>query len=557
MEALKGIMTDNIIDGRNRFRSTATPRSILAVMERDSSARIRPEDRVTLASNLGEWAAKIDPENPARVAKGWFDRWDGDRWQKRKKFICFPGEDNRDPAAAGQLAANRGDWKALIEAAGYERFPHEGALAERDRENLRRSLLRGTKYVPRVEPFSAGDADAQRLMTSLAQSICEQIADLPRLDHLWEVLEITPFSIARAGVKEFDHERHDDPAVEMASRAASNIRDIDASLGIGRFGNDPLVRFHRVFGTEADDGDAETTWAFPQMRLGLLGFQTEKRIFVVPADFFAELRAAGLYDIAERANPADWVSAWLMWKGLIHEDTETRSWTLRDVEYKSDTGYGWTYIDCEVVREAWLSCRRKSDGSPGLWLSVDTSDNLFERFYPVLRQFDCLAAEAAAASVQLGQLPFHADVVGEYGFLSWPEHDQLFSLVELPENARLPGLLEFPDECEGEWGDADDLPFVGGWLDDASNDDLQNILFRLPLGARFLPSIPTNPKAPPICRPGTIAEALFANLTCLPEEQVCTYLAHAGERIAEAGLSFHQAVMDFYGKLIEELRNDF
>lgn len=556
-------MTDNIIDGRSRFRSQTTPRSILAIMEKDSSPRLRPEDRVTLASNLGEWAAKIDPENPARVAKRWFDRWDGDRWQKRKKFICLPGEDSRDPAAAGQLAASRGDWQALIDAAAHDRFPQAGPAAERDRENLRRTLLRGTKHVPEVERLSAGDADAQRLMISLTQKICDRMADVQGLDRLWEVLQMTPFSIDIAGLNDFDNNGHDDNAIEMASRAASGIKDLVPWYGRA-FVADPLLRFGKVDASSSETADGEIAWAFPELRLGLLGFQVNTRIFVVPPDFIAELRATGTHQIGQRDEPADWVSTWLSWKGLIHEDGEyCNAWTLPEVEYTPGAGYGWTQFTCEIVREAWLSCRPKADGRPGLWLSVDTSDDTWERFYPVLRQIDCLATEAAAPSGLLSQLPFYAPEVGGdpylargYGVLSWPERDPVFNIEQAPEFAPPSGLLDSLDDFEGEWGDANDLPSVGGWLDDAPNAELQNILFRLPPGARFLPSIPTDPKAPPICRTGTIAETLFANLACLPEEQVYFDLVHAGERLAEAGLRFHDALMEHYGRLIDDLRDD-
>ena len=555
-------MTENIIYSHGRFGAQTTPRSILAIMEKDSSPRIRPEDRVTLASNLGEWAAKIDPENPARVAKRWFDRWDGDRWQKRKKFICFPGEDSRDPAAAGQLAASRGDWKALIDAAAYDQFPQEGPAAERDRENLRRSLLRGTKHVPEVERLSAGDADAQRLMISLTQKICDRMADVQGLDRLWEVLQMTPFAIDEAGLNDFDNNGHDDNAIEMASRSASGIRDLVPWYG-RKFVADPLARFGKVDASSPETADAETAWAFPQLRLGLLGFGIDTRIFVVPPDLIAQLRAAGNFDIRQDDDDLEcWISTWLDWKGLIRDDRE--GWTLPEVEYTPEAGYGWTQFAYEIVREAWLSCRPKADGRPGLWLSVDTSDAKQERFYPVLRQIDCLATEAAATPVLLKYIPwFNENGVGgrlhpsdEYRLVSWPERDQVFTIDQRPEFAPLPGLLDPLDDFEGEWGDANDLPSVGGWLDDASNAELQNILFRLPPGARFLPSIPTDPKAPPICRTGTIAETLFANLTCLPEEQVYFDLAHAGERLAEAGLRFHDALMDHYGRLIDQLPDD-
>lgn len=561
-------MTDNIIDGRDRFAAKATgnavPRSILAIMEEDTSTRIRREDRVTLASNMGDWAAKISPQDPSRVAKRWFDKWDGDRWQKRKKFICFPGEAPRNPAAPGELAASRGDWQALIDAAVHNRFPLAGPAAARDRENLRRTLLRGTKYVPEVQRLSAGDADAQRLMISLTQKICDRMADVHGLDRLWDVLQITPFTVVWAGLNDFDNNGHDDNAIEMASRAASDIRDLVCWFGLERFDKNMLARFGKPFASDPVPDDAEIDWAFPQLRLGLLGFQVDARIFVVPPNVIAQLRAAGDYDIREDDDDLEsWISTWLQWKGLIYDDSEDRgAWTLPEVEYTPEVGYGWTQSKYEVVREAWLSCRPKADGKPGLWLSVERGHDSFERCYPILRQIDCLATEAAAPSVLLSSLPFYTSEMGNphaaggYGLLRWPDWDPVFTNERGLEVSAPPGLLDLLDGFEGEWGDADDLPSFGGWIDDTSNEELQNTLFRLSPGARFVSSIPTHPNAPPICRTCTIADALLTNLACLPEEQIYFQLADAGERLAEAGLRFHNALMEYYSRLIDLLPDD-
>lgn len=578
-------MTDNIIDGRSRFQSKSqqksASRSVLAIMERDNSPRIPPEARVTLASNLGEWAAKVDPENPARVAKRWFDRWDGDRWQKRKKFICFPGENSRDPAAAGQLAANRGDWQALINAAVYDHFPNEGSAAKRDRENLRRILLRGTKYVPNVDRLSAGDLDAQRLLITFAQKVCERMANVQGLGRLWDVLQTTPFSILEGDANDFDNRGYGSNEIQTAACAADDIRDLLPWLGRERL-IDGSMRFAKVntidsqlrwafpeYGnldaSNLEAIDPQIQWAFPQIRLGLLGFRLDTRIFVVPADFLDELRAAGFDQIRETdTDLAHWVSTWLDWKGLIKVDaTDLGEWVLPEIEFATETGYGWTHFTYEIAREAWLSCQPKADGSPGLWVSVDTSDGQFERFYPVLQEIDCLATEAASPPVFLEHIPwFYADGVGNsadpadsYNLLSWPARDRVFTIDLLPEFAPLPGLLEPLDTCEGEWGDVNDLPVIGGWLDDTSNEELQNILFRVPPGVRFFPSIQIDGNAPPICQPGTIAEALFANLACPREEQIMSYLVNAGERLAEAGLGYHEALMQHYGSLIDQLND--
>src|SRR5262249_18299444 len=64
------------------------------------TARIPEGDRPIVAQNLGRLVAEIEPESPKRLAKEILQS----AWQKRKRYIRFPG----DPVGSSALYAASG-----------------------------------------------------------------------------------------------------------------------------------------------------------------------------------------------------------------------------------------------------------------------------------------------------------------------------------------------------------------------------------------------------------------------------------------------------------------
>lgn len=558
-------MESNIIDGTDRFRQAQKPgtgtHSILDAMR--EKPRVAARDRLTLAKRLGELAAKIDPEHPDRPAKRWFERWDGDRWQKRRKFICFPDEESRDPNLPGLVAANSGDWVALINAAVEDRFTAKGLVADRDRENLKRNLLRGTEYLPEFEQLHDSEPDAQHLLLSISDKICGRMAKVEGLTRLWQALQTTPFTIEDAGRGKFEIIRYQDEELEIASRAANEISDDVPWCRNLRYDKDDLLQFcgigivHDIDLNNKEysyyDYENDVAWSYPKIRIGLFGFRVNTRIFSVPSEFYKEIP-----NCTER-NPfvAEWILEWLYIKGILNiDDCDTiggkfcNNWPLPDVSFDPERGYGWKAFSYDILREVWLECRPRQDGSVGLWVSIARNDGSYDHCYPILDHFDCLAGEAVAPPVYSNHLPFWWSEEGGYMIAHWPHNDPIFSP---PPAEAVIGLVDLDPIEMDQFSFEGEAPEMAGWLDDLDNRELQELLFRTPDRARFLPSVEINDNAPPACRPGTIANTLLANLACLPEERIVTRIVDASERIAAAGLTFHDALVSHYRRLVDDM----
>jgi hypothetical protein len=562
-------MASNVIDSAERFRRNARQSAPRSVIEKVTarSPRVSSEDRLMISRKLGELAAQLDPEHPDRPAKRWFSKWDGDRWNKRKKFIQFPGEKSRDPSLPGQIAANSGDWTGLINAAAEDCHPGSGIVAERDRERLRRQILRGTTYLPEVDRPNEADFGAQDLLQRLADKICTHLRSIPGLTQLWQALDATPFQINWAGNSDFAGSKYDSDTLEAASRGASEIADLIPWSENQRYDQDDKYRFgaESILSAEREgawgidiDGQDKVDWSFPRVRLGLIGIRRDARIFEIPNGFIS-LAAS---DSDPSPDPAHAASDWLCAKGIWGPD----DLSLPEVAYDAQTGFGWKPFSYDIVREVWLECRPKTNGEPGLWMTISQGDELSTRFYPVLSNLDCLAVEAACPPVMLRNLPFSPVEMGglitdagylpsDYELLEWPASDPVFypdgdgSLL----GVALSGLIERQDA--DDWLSEESIPDSAGWLDDLDNHELQSLIFRNPRGARFLPSIAVDEEAPLPCRAGTIAGALFANLVCLADERVASELASAAERISQAGLAFHNELLGHYHQLMNHAEN--
>mgnify|MGYP000685682217 CR=1 FL=1 len=266
-------MVSNVIDSAHRFgrKERQETRSITDEIAR-RSPRVAADDRLLISQKLGRLAADLDPAHPDRPAKRWFSKWDGDRWSKRKKFIQFPGEEGRDPNLPGQVAANSGDWVGLINAAAEDRYPGNGIVVERDRERLRRQLLRGTTYLPDFQDSLGETFGAGELLQRLVEKICKQVQSSSELPRLWQALQATPFELQRAGEEGFAEPKYRNSDLEAAALRATDISDLVYWSDWERCTRDYKFRFNAGHGSSFDlDEGTEADWAYPKVRIGLVG----------------------------------------------------------------------------------------------------------------------------------------------------------------------------------------------------------------------------------------------------------------------------------------------
>lgn len=216
---------DNVIDATMRFAQPRNEKARTPQLDKlRQSGRTSRNDAIMLAHRLGEIAQKLSPKNPKAAARQWFDAlWDGDRWDKRKRFILFPGETAPDPVASAGA-----DWAALIQQAATALFPDDSTTSAKERARICREVLRGTSFLPATNASPLRSDSAQALMVALASRTCEAIEAKTEIVELWEALEETPFDLQSYDLAqpECDEEDINDPLI--AAIRASDRYEGDA-----------------------------------------------------------------------------------------------------------------------------------------------------------------------------------------------------------------------------------------------------------------------------------------------------------------------------------------
>lgn len=518
-------MRQDVIDASNRFGG----RRPLPKREKESSldpmrrrTRIDPADRRLLAERLGEIAAKQSPDKPSAAAKKWFERaWHGDRWEKRKRFILFPGEAVSDPHSESTFVASGSDWAKLIDEAAQSLFPADDKPSALERERVRRRVLQGTEFLPALPPLPLGMEGAQDVLASLAAKVSQKFERETEIVRLWEILATTPI-----GITHYDPEWAEDELnaymsgpLGQAAKLAGRVRGLSEE--------------HIFKPSESYDHE----WCYPSVQLGLRGHRRQTRMFVVPFNFREQFRDDELLDVDEML---EWAAA----KGLISWDSYEG---LPEVEFDEDKGYGWRDFPHKLLQPVWLSIRPKTDSSPGLWVTAG-SDECCR--YPDIRDIDTLAIAAGGRPISVAGTMWDANFIDwpgeydpDYGSVEWPKEDPRFLIDGIPPPGAASGVIE---------SDFETFPSIGGWIDDRDNLELQDILFRNPSGTRFCPSIETADDPPP-CQAGTVAASIISNIGCAEDDRFFSSLINEAKDCARAGIEFHAALIAYHKNRIDQM----
>lgn len=536
---------DNVIDASMRFAQPRNEKARTPQLDKlRQSGRTSRNDAILLAHRLGEIAQKLSPKSPKAAARQWFDAlWDGDRWEKRKRYILFSGETAPDP-----VASNGADWAALIQQAATALFPDDSTTSAKERARICRDVLRGTSFLPATNASPLRSDSAQALMVALAAKTCEAIEAKTEIVELWEALEETPFDLQSYDFTqpEYDEEEINDPLI-AAIRANDRYEGDAYSCGplgdAARKATDvSRYRYRQRSGSsyrfEPRGGHGHEDWAFPIIKLGLVGYRRASRIFVIPHDFIHDLPYDQEFEDGDKAAD-ERVLEWLVAKQIVpHTDNAQ----LPEIAYSTELGYGWHPFTLDVPREVWLEARPRAEGSPGLWLSSYVPDWVY--CCPVVPNMDTLAIEACLGAMSLpGILPMSLER-SWYEFLQWPVDDPAFLLDSGIPAGAFSGLLDL---------DPQDMSDVEGWVDDLENAELQEFLFRLQPDARFCPSISIDDDVPPPCREGTLAAAIFSNAGSALDDRIAMQFIQQAKVISENGLAFHAAFLAAHRARIDTL----
>lgn len=524
-------MNDNVIDAVDRFSDRGERQKTTPLDALRRTARVAPADRTTLASRLGELAARLNPDRPKNAARSWFENaWHGDRWAKRKRYVVLPGESAPDPQDEGAYVASGSDWAMLAEQAASALHPGVDPIAEADRARAIRDLLRGTAFVPAIAPLPVDGDGGPALIAAYADRVSRVMDRGSEIRRLWSVLRSAPFGTV---VQTEDEADDMNPALAEAALAADAIDPKDErSLKMGwrtRFTTEPSA--------------VRSGWSEPTAVLGLRAHARETRMFVVPEGFAAELPPTADEDI----HPDERILEWLIHKGWA----QGRSFEdLPEIPYSAETGAGWRAFRYEILQIVMLTARPKADGSPGLWVDAMASD--LAHYHPVLPTFDTAKAEIGKGWLWsfIGQTVTNGvdySYWSSYDYVAWPTWNERHMPGGAMPLGAASGLVE---------STAEELPDVSGWLDDVENAELQELLFGRQGGVRFIPEVAIVRGMPVPVDATTVAGTLLGNLSAPEEDRVSERLLAKARARADAGLSYHEAVVAHHRKLIDAMLPD-
>lgn len=524
-------MNGNVIDATDRFSERTERQKTTPLDALRRTARVAPADRATLASRLGELAARLNPDRPKNAARSWFENaWQGDRWAKRKRYVVLPGESAPDPQDEGAYVASGVDWAVLAEQAAAALHAGTGPIVEADRARAIRDLLRGTAFVPAILPLPVEGDGGAALIATYADRVSRVVERGSDVRRLWSVLRSAPFGTV---IRTDEAAEEGDPALAKAALAADAIEPKDDhSLAMG---------WRTRFTTEPSS--VRSNWSEPTIFLGLRAHTREARMFIVPEDFVDELPPNNDGDVGADERVLEW---------LIHRGFATgRSFEdLPEIQYSAETGTGWRPFRYEILQLVMLTVRPKADGSPGLWVDAMASD--LAHYHPVLPTFDAARAEIGKGWLWnfIGQtITSGVDYSywSSYEYVDWPTWNERY----MPGGAMPLGAASGLVESTGE-----ELTDASGWLDDVANAELQELLFGRQDGVRFIPEIAIARGLPVPVDPATVAGALLGNLSAPEEDRVSERLLAKARARADAGLSYHEAVVAHHRKLIDAMLPD-
>ena len=502
------MITTNIIDGRDRFRSRNSRQSdAAAALEKRiaATARVPDADKVVFAQNLGKLAHRVDTAVPLRGARLVVEQAGLDSiWDKRKRFIRLPGEAAPPPIAGGDYGSSGATFVRLARAAGRllaasqrpESIEVECGMAVR-------SLAIGTTFLPTYTPLTGPDRSAKDLLDDYASVVSQAISERTRLEDLWSVLQDASF-----GVRPIWEDEAEAMTIPPFYRLPEGFSESLFSSGIT----------DAVFDMKAPGWSG---WAYPALTIGAIAIKASARLFFIPA-----AKAHLFDDIDENGQPSSAARRWLRSTG-IGEDSfyEDFAETLFD----PDKGFGWREVTVSALRSVVLEVVKGREGRPNLSLAVPggKGDLAFaEHDFDLPKAEELLLGPGNCSQTALVSVGSET-VVLVYGR---PFNSQC------PERPGVVGFLDFMWDDEQEISKFDE----GGWTDESA-------MAALLLGGehRFYPNKPfSDPNGVPIHR-GSIGAGLYSNLMNAPDEYRFDKLLIEQARItAEAGLGFQEALIE-------------
>ena len=511
---------DNVIDGRARFHHSGANRVGDSFEDRLArTSRVPHSDRPTMANNLGRLAERIDPANPLAGAKRMVEATEHQGlWQKRKRFILLPTE-QAPPVDSGETYGSSGlTYLQLARAAGRLLAANGSPdVVERERERAVRALAFGTSFLPNYTPLSKTEQTAKALIDEYATVLLTAVESRTRIADLWNVLRDSPIDLRSRSA--------DDEPFELTFGGAERLPEILLSS---------IFRPHVVEAVFRPQDGYGCGWEHPSVALGFVALRFETNMFAVPPDVAKLFHASNVDE--DYFCLGDEAIEWLCSIGGKRD--------IPDCEFDYSTGYGWKRVSLSLLRRVGLTLTQGDEGEPKLQLSIwgGSWDEPAVAFSPYgLRDHieDRIVASGGEAS-QLRSVYIDQDQAMNVCVL----YSDLVSMNPSAD-VEVVGLLPEWWTLDNEFHSLSEF----GWSDHPQAASLL-------LGSvhRFIPTIPKcEPVAGPL-RSGSLGAGLLNNAaTALQSENVATSLIERAAITADAGLRFHEAMVDRYREALRRI----
>ena len=490
-------------------------------------SRLSPADKPVLAANLGLLAERVNPQDPLDGARQLAERAGIEGvWVKRKRYFRLPGELAPPAEKDGAYASGGATFLKLAEAAGAILAPPGNPqLTEIETSSAVRTLVHGSSFLPVWMPSEPGDRPAKGLLDEYAARIAAKVAKETNLADLWAILRDTPIS-----VEAFDKDELDalpPSPFGKASEFPSELLhpDFRKFIVAGRF----------------EAGGRYLNWAEPSLEIGRATFKHEVPMLIIPEEkrhlFLGDYRD----DLSREA--VDWMIA----QGLAAETTSPSKHqdTIHDCGWNTVSVWSTLNVAIEIVQGEDRDPALRLNTYGDCWLSIGDGGGLVG----FVGSNNDLILEGAGDVVQ------HTNAFGDFdGHDPWRPLGDHVDLVHASPFRRsdltLPAVVGV---LQADWTlERDTLTATmgtSGWTDDPKVAELL-----IGEAALFDPILPQCEPEAGALRQGSVGSALMYNaLKATPENRISDRLVARARLAANAGLRFHEAMVETYRNAIRRL----
>lgn len=491
-------------------------------------SRLRAEDKPVFAVNLGVLAERVNPTSPLDGAREIVETSGVDGvWAKRKRYFRLPGEEAPRAGKDSAYASSGPTFVNLAEAAARLIAPSASPeLAEVEKARAIRILAQGSSFLPVWTPTDPGEKTAKGLLDEYAARIVEMVRRETRLLELWSVLDDTPIDL-----EAFDNEEYD----AVSPSAFGDAAEYPVELLRPHF-RDFIVAARFV------PGGINPSWARPSLELGRVVYGRDLHMLVIPEgmrDLFAEQHWDGL-----SSEALDWLATCGFGRLSLTEGDED------DEEVAAMLG--WKKISLRACLRLALGIARGDDQQPKFELDTFAADEIFA-FGDGGIHCGFVGQNLSEVIEGLGNSVQHASsLIGE-DHPDIPSNTAIYFVFARPVDRKKQDRAEVVGILMDDWYMQPDMSKmihgVTGWTESAKAAELL-------VGdeASFHPTVDQcEPEAGPL-REGSVGSALLYNaLNASAENRVAGLLAERARLTADAGLRFHEAMVETYRDAIRKI----